>query len=250
MFGWFRSKPVCPVSAEEKAWIENRFSWLIGEFGMQRLTKGTLILPTTDFFPEEYHRTADEIQKIMDLVAEYMNVSPSILRLNFYEDFRPEIEGMWTAGSVGMYSESARKFDIWLEIHSLENPLTVIATLAHEIGHVLLLGQRRISHIEEDHEPLTDLLTVYLGLGLFSANAVMQEHYWNDGPLSGWSMGRQGYLSMEMFGYAFALFGIARGEIAPKWLSQLRLDVRSACKQGMRYITETGDCSCEFVTPR
>ncbi|WP_417386939.1 hypothetical protein [Gimesia sp.] len=217
---------------------------------MQRLTKGTVILPTTEFFPEEYHRTADEIQIIMKLVAEYMNVDPSLLQLNFYEDFRPEIDGMWIESSAGMYSESDRIFDIWLEIHSLDNPLNLIATLAHEIGHVLLLGQRRISHNEEDHEPLTDLLTVFLGLGLFPANVAVQERYWNDGPLSGWSMGRQGYLSMDMFGYAFALFAIARGEIAPKWLTQLRLDVRSACKQGMRYITETGDCSCEFITPR
>ncbi len=34
MFGWFRSKPTCPVTAEEKSWIEGRFIWLIDEFGM------------------------------------------------------------------------------------------------------------------------------------------------------------------------------------------------------------------------
>ncbi|MCA9023000.1 MAG: hypothetical protein KDA74_22775, partial [Planctomycetaceae bacterium] len=119
MLGWFHAKPTCPVSAKDKAWIERRFSWLIDEFGMQRLTKGTVILPTTDFFPAEYHSTKEEIQAIMCHVAEYMDVDPSLLRLNFYEDFRPEIDGMWTEGSVGLYSESNRTFDIWLELHSL-----------------------------------------------------------------------------------------------------------------------------------
>jgi hypothetical protein len=91
MLGRFRSKPTCPVSANDKAWIENRFSWLINEFGMQRLTKGIVILPTTQFFPTEYHRTKEEMQDIMYLVAEYMDVAPSLLRLNFYEDIRTEI---------------------------------------------------------------------------------------------------------------------------------------------------------------
>ncbi|QDV53826.1 hypothetical protein Enr17x_59090 [Gimesia fumaroli] len=63
-------------------------------------------------------------------------------------------------------------------------------------------------------------------------------------------MGRQGYLTMDMFSYAFALFAIARGEIAPNWLSQLRLDVHSACKKGKQYVNETGDCPCPFVTTR
>ncbi|QDV53825.1 hypothetical protein [Gimesia fumaroli] len=56
---------------------------------------------------------------------------------------------MMTEGSVGLYSESDRHFDIWLELHSLEDPLNVIAILAHEIGHVILPGQRRISPDEE-----------------------------------------------------------------------------------------------------
>ncbi|QDT24306.1 hypothetical protein [Gimesia chilikensis] len=250
MFGWFRSKPTCPVTAEEKSWIEERFTWLIDEFGMQRLTKGTFILPTAEFFPDDYDLTHGSIRSLMNRVAEYMDVDPVDLRLRFYEEARPEFEGMMTEGSAGLYGKVGNKHEIWLELNTLEDPLRAVATLAHEIGHVLLLGERRISPDEEDHEMLTDLITVYMGMGLFPANMVMQENYWDDGPLSGWSMSRQGYLSMNMFGYAFALYAIARGELSPKWLSQLRLDVRTACKQGMHYVNETGDCSCPFVTPR
>ncbi|QDV21435.1 hypothetical protein Pan153_61230 [Gimesia panareensis] len=190
MFGWFRSKPTCPVSAEEKAWIEQRFTWLIEQFGMQRLSKGALILPTTDYFPDDYDHSHGSIRGLMNRVAEYMDIDPAILRLRFYEEARPEFEGMWTEGSTGRYGKSGDKHEIWLELNTLENPLNAVATLAHEIGHVLLIGERRVSPDEEDHEMLTDLLTVYMGLGLFSANMVMQEDYWDDGPVSGWSMSR------------------------------------------------------------
>lgn len=186
----------------------------------------------------------------MNRVAEYMDVDPVDLRLRFYEEARPEFEGIMTEGSAGLYGKVGNKHEIWLELNTLEDPLRAVATLAHEIGHVLLLVEQRISPDEEDHEMLTDLITVFMGMGLFPANMVMQENYWDDGHVSGWSMSRQGYLSMNMFGYAFALYAVARGEDSPKWLSKLRLDVRSAYKQGMHYVKENGDCSCPFATPR
>lgn len=250
MLEWFRSKPSCPVSNEDKAWIEDRFSWLIDEFGIQQLKKTELVLPTTDFFPAEYDYTEDGIGDIMNRIAKFMEVDPSLLHLEFYEHSLPQIEGMWKHGTAVLYSESDGQFDIWLEVNTLEDPLNVVATLAHEIGHVVLLGQRRISPEEEDHEPLTDLLTVFFGLGTFSANCVVHENYWNDGQWSGWSIGRRGYLTMEMYGYAFALFALARGETSPNWLSYLRLDVRSAYKKGIRFINETGDCNCSFITTK
>ena len=64
------------------------------------------------------------------------------------------------------------------------------------LGHVHLLGHGRIDDEAEDHEPLTDLLTVLFGMGVFTANAVIREHHWDAGPVSGWSINRRGYLGM------------------------------------------------------
>jgi len=44
-------------------------------------------------------------------------------------------------------------------------------TALHELGHVLLLADGKISKDRKDHEHLTDLLTVWLGLGIFTANS-------------------------------------------------------------------------------
>jgi len=50
----------------------------------------------------------------------------------------------------------------------------LIGTTAHEVAHVLLLADGRISREEPDMEPFTDLLTVYLGLGIFTANTAFR----------------------------------------------------------------------------
>src|SRR5262249_53438579 len=130
------------------------------------------------------------------------------------------------------------KFRIWIEASNLHDPLALVATLSHELGHVLLLGHGRISADAEDHEPLTDLLTAYLGMGVFTANAVLREKYWDGGSTSGWSMGRRGYLTMPMYGYALALFARDRDEENPPWADALRRDVRSAFDQARRFLSK------------
>jgi hypothetical protein len=139
-------------------------------------------------------------------------------------------------GTAGLYSEGT----VSVEESNLDDPVRLIGTLAHELGHVHLLGGRRVSPDEEDHEPLTDLLTVFLGMGIFTANSVLSESYWQEGQVAGWSLSRTGYLTMDMYGYAFALFAWWRGEEQPAWAKHLRGDVHAAFKKGLRYLTKTG----------
>ncbi len=247
MLGWLRSKPTCPVGNDEKEWIERRFAWLITELGFDRLHNGTLVLPTTEFFPANYEATEEELNDLMQRVAKHMDVDPARLQLEFYEDSHPKFSGKWNDGTAEMYSEVDGCFTIWLEAATLADPLAVVATLAHEIGHVVLLGQRRVSPEEPDHELLTDLLTVFLGMGILTSNSVIHENYWHAGNFHGWSIGRSGYLTMEMYGYALALYSIARNDLSPSWIGHLRPDVRAACKKGIRYVTETGDCATSFT---
>jgi len=111
--------------------------------------------------------------------------------------------------------------------------------MAHEVGHILLLADGRIDPTkEEDHEPLTDLLTVFLGMGVITANAVLRETYYSTGAVSSWNMSRRGYLSMAVYGYAHALFARWRGERDPDWARALRPDVRDAFDKAMVYLDQ------------
>jgi hypothetical protein len=63
---------------------------------------------------------------------------------------------------------------------------------------------------EADMEPLNDLLIVFLGFGIFTANAAFRFETVSGGKSHGWSARRLGYLSQEQFGYALALFAYER----------------------------------------
>jgi hypothetical protein len=241
MFGWFRSKASCPVEPQDREWIEWRMAWLADTFGWDRMRSVRVILPTPEFFPDAYFGTEVDARVMLSRVCDYMGLPLESVKLSFYKDRNPDYEGQWQQGTSGLYHEEQGKFWISVEVSNLDDPLGLVGTLAHELAHVHLLGHKRISADVEDHEPLTDLLTVFLGLGVFTANSVIHEDYWNQGHASGWSVGRRGYLSMPMYGYALALFAQARGEVDPVWAKDLRLDVGAAFKQGARFLAETGD---------
>ena len=234
MLGWFRSKPECPVDAELRQWIDQRWAWLESQFGRERLSNEPVVLPRLEFFPDPFNGTAEDARRMLDRTCGYMDVDPATVELSLFQDRNPVHDGEWRHGAAGLYHPDGDKFRIWVEAANLNDPLAMIATMAHELGHVHLLGHGRISDEAEDHEPLTDLLTVYFGMGVFTANAVIREKYWDAGQWSGWSMGRRGYLGMPAFGYALARFARARDDDGAKWARELRLDVRSAFKQTMQ----------------
>jgi hypothetical protein len=109
----------------------------------------------------------------------------------------------------------------------LKDPLVAVATLAHELGHVVLLGGHHLQRDEEDMEPMTDLVTVYLGLGIFTANAARRFHQFQDDRRQGWSMNRLGYLPEPVFAYALARFAQQRGEEKPAWTAHLNTNLKT-----------------------
>jgi hypothetical protein len=235
--------PKCPVDPKVAAWIEWRMKWLADQFGMGTLRDALVILPRAKYFPDAYDGSDESIQNLLARVCGYMGVSAETVRFSLYEERAPiETEGL-VQGTAGLYTEENGAFRIWLEAKNLDDPLALVATMAHELGHVLLLGHGRISSDEADHEPLTDLLTVFLGLGVITANSVIRESSWSAGAWSGWSVGRRGYLTMQMYGYALAVFAHLRDETEPEWAIHLRADVRSAFRLGRNWIQNEGGLS-------
>jgi hypothetical protein len=246
MWSFIRSKSACPIDADRQKWVDYRFDWLLKQFGEEIPRSCNVILPTPEFFPDVYSGKESDVQVMLNRVAGYMNVDPSRFKLFIYSEKNgTEVHGTGlrsTSGSAGLYvrsqseGESNAKAAIGIEAKQLNNPMGLVATLAHEIGHELLLGEKRVTRDESDHEPLTDLLTVFLGLGIFGCNATIQDRAWSDGTWAGWSTSRSGYLDQRMFGYAMALFARTREESKPNWLKHVRADVRSVFKQAMCFL--------------
>ncbi len=124
--------------------------------------------------------------------------------------------------------------------HQLSDPLELAATLVHELCHVYLLGHRRIDIETHDHEPLTDLLGVFMGYGIIQANSVIHDQTYGVGAYRERTSGRQGYMTMSMFGYALALFAALRNEDGSQWLRHMRADVRDAFSHSQRFFLRNG----------
>lgn len=231
MLGWF--SPKCPVDTWEKAWTETRMRWLADQFGIDRLLNAEVILPTEQYFPDPFAGTEADARRLLDLVCGYMDVDPGRVELEVCADVQ-------LPGAAGHYHAGERAV-IRVAQSQLANPERLAATLTHEVSHELLLGQGRLAPEVADHEWVTDLLPAFLGIGIFAANAVLDEEYVSHGQWSWWRMGKQGYLPARMFGYAFALFAFVRDERDPPWASYLRLDASAALKGGLRYLRKTND---------
>jgi len=74
---------------------------------------------------------------------------------------------------------------------------------------------------------MTDLVTVFLGLGIFTANSAARFRQYQDERRHGWSMQRLGYLPEEVYGYALARFTAERCVLKPEWAKYLSPNVRA-----------------------
>lgn len=239
-------KPACPVDSEMQHWVDGRFQWLAEQLGKDVPRRARVILPTPAFFPDPYAGSREDADKIFARVAGYMGVDRGRFSLFIYEGDRRPVNaiGHWEGSSAaGLYLRDgggevagARRAAIGIEALQLEDPMSLVATLAHEIGHEILIGEGRVSRDQNDHEPLTDLLTVFKGMGVFSANATIRDRAWTSGTLAGWQTRRLGYLDQRTFGYALARFAWTRNEANPPWIKHVRLDVRTALKQGLKFL--------------
>jgi hypothetical protein len=237
-----------PVNEEEKKWIEQSFLWLLETFGKDVFLKYKTILPDKTFFPDKYDGTEESVDKIVRRVCGYMDINPDLIEVGFLLDGSREAGSGLTgdkshSGAAGLYfansPEGARR-KIVLDVSIFKNPTKLVATISHELGHVILLGGGKITRDREDHEYLTDLLTVFLGLGIFTANSVIQFSQWQDYSHQGWSTSRMGYLTEEMFGYSLAAYAWMRNEKKPTWSKYLCMDVEHYFKQSLKFFEEGG----------
>jgi tetratricopeptide (TPR) repeat protein len=240
MLQWFRRRPTCPIEPDVRAWVDRRAVWIVQQFGMERVRRQPIILPNAEYFPDPYHPTGIGVRTLLDRVARYMGVDSVRIDIEFYSEQRHLAEQLALRGmqqTLGLYDDRDNRTTIWLEASHIDDPLSVVATLAHELAHVRLLGERRISPDEPDHEQLTDLLTVFLGLGVFTANSVIHSVSHRIGHAENWSVWRSGYLDAPVYGYAMALLTVWRGEASSAWARHLRPDVRVPFRQAAEWLS-------------
>jgi len=241
--------PRCPVQERERTWIEESIEWLRGQFGVAPLNV-PVIVPTSEYFPPPFSGTDGDVQAVVRSVARYMGVQVDV-DVQFSEDLDhaenlmrlfPGGTGTFrSAGAAGVYTRAgeAGPHVVTIDRSTVSEPAQLLAVIAHELGHVRLFSELRISADRQDHEPLTDLATVYLGMGIFTANAAFnfgRVSGYGIEPVGGWRSRRLGYMTEQMFGYALARYAVSRAEPDPAWAKYLDTNPRVYMRQGIRYL--------------
>lgn len=246
MFGF---RPKLPVSEDERSWIDSGFARFKSMLGAKRMTGCTVVEPTDRYFPDRWEPSRAGLEVLFRRVCEYMHVDPNHVDLEIIPDsseimelspeysLRPNDPAGHPAG-VHFGPTRDQKPLIAVRRSLLKDPLTVVATVAHELGHVILLDDGHLSRDVEDTEPMTDLVTVYLGLGIFTANACCRFTKYRDDRYEGWSSSRHGYLSEEIYGYALALFARERGEASPSWAAHLATNVLTYFRRSAAWLED------------
>jgi len=232
-----------PITLEDQQWLEDSFIELAKLFGSNQILAYETVLPNEKYFDWNFTGAEVDAENVLQVVCEYMHVDISKIKLIFYSEeevqftdegliTQPDKDDKRTAGKYkGAY---IGKYDIMLEIQQLKNPVNMIATLAHEVAHIKLLGERRIFI---NDEPLTDLTTYIFGFGLFSANSsVIKMNTWSGNTHSGWRISRGGgYLHFKIHSYALALLTLIRSE-ETTWFNYCEKEIASNVKKALKYM--------------
>jgi hypothetical protein len=254
MFGF---TPKLPITEDDRQWVNEGFRRLEKSLGRHRLLSTKVVEPTAEDFPDPYDKSPEAVEQLFSRVCTYMQVDRDSIELEIFPDETEELREIlpsWRGGggkhAAGLYLHGHEKdramagdderMLVALRSSLIKDPLTLVATAAHELGHVILLGGNLMSRTN-DHEPMTDLLTVFLGLGIFTANSAARFKQFQNDRKIGWSMQRLGYLPEPVFGYALAKFASERGEHKPAWARHLMPNVRSDFKNSSRWLAENSN---------
>ena len=142
------------------------------------------------------------------------------------------VREMTSAGVAGHYLRRDDTFVASVSDDQLRSPVPATAVIAHPLAHVRLPGEGRIDPARTDGEQLTDLVTVFFGLGVYHVNASFDFEQSDQG----WRTARLGYLSDQMFGYALARYAQLRSEPGPEWATALDTNPRTYIMQATRYL--------------
>lgn len=252
MFGF---SPKLPISDDERQWVDEGFRRLEKLLGRRRMLEARVIKPTAEDFPDPYDKNSTaSVEALFDRVCNYMRVDRNGLALEIFPDETEELRRIlpyWRGESgrqpAGLYMHALQErisegdngpAIVAIRSSQTKDPLSLVATVAHELGHVILLGQCLISPETSDHEPLTDLLTVFLGMGIFNANSANRFRQYQEDRRQGWTMQRCGYLTEQIFGYALAKFTAERGEDRVEWKRHLSTNVRSYFNRSRRWLAK------------
>ncbi|MBT5018297.1 hypothetical protein OAF98_02300 [Planctomicrobium sp.] len=221
----------CPLPLRERVWIETKFAWLIENLGKETMLGGALLMPDSSDFPEFKDLTKESIRPLFEQLIYFLRIEQEVeLRILSNDEAQDDavLFEKTNYGGIITVPESA-----------VSNGTRLISSLSRDFSRIILVDEGFLTGDETDLEPIVDLTTVFYGLGLFGANACLQEQYEDNVVYFQWSMKRERALSSQEFGYALSLYCWLRNESPGDWVNGLRLDARETFVRGLKFLRKS-----------
>lgn len=218
IFGFGRT-PI--IDQDTIDWEFDTYRWLLENFGGYPQFRGAeLVRPTDAYFAIEKglagHALAEAIfahvkrharmnQWPCRLVAQESDPELVVDDGHMLQGFEPSPAGTFSVDP--QQTETADAVVITYNPKLLSDPMSLVATLAHELSHFLIATARSLPPGDEELlEFATDLTAVYLGFGVFMANSSFRFEQHGDAFSMGWQASRQGYMTERQLVFALAIF--------------------------------------------
>jgi hypothetical protein len=236
------------LDEDDEAWQVETWTWFLKEFGgLAHLRRTPLVTPTREFFPPTEATGEQRAEHIFECVRRLAGMEHWPCRL-IAQPARAELRvGDVTAlkpighAPAGTFSIDGNGAVISYEPSNVSEPLKLIATFSHELAHYRLSNLRReIPGGEEVHEYATDLMSVYLGFGLFHANSAFSYSQHQNVMSQGWKYSHLGYLGERGFTFALAVFLELKGQSSDDAKSFLKAHLFSELGKARRHIAKRG----------
>jgi len=232
------------LDPDDEAWQIESWRWFLDRFGgVHDIMQSKLVLPTREFFPptdQAGHGRAEHIFQHVKRLARMPDWPCQLIEQPRRAELRVADLGALKpvrsqpAGTFGFVGNEAV---ISYEPSAIDNPGQLIATLAHELAHYRLANLRENAPGgEELHEFTTDLMTVYLGFGVFGASAAFNFSQYQDTMSQGWQWSRHGYLSQRAWLFALAIFLALTGKPFEQLRSYLKPHLMTDLSKAVGYV--------------
>ena len=240
---WNKKKKL-PITKEDKVWVDEDLNWLRTVFGEEHFMEIRTVTPTKDFYDRTFDGTEKDAEFILKRTMELMNIQDTEIKLEFFSDQPIEmadgtilttpadISGRWDSAS-GTYQQTENEAIISIERGQLKNPISLIATISHELSHQILLKESRI---EENDEFLTDFTAITYGFGIFIGNSRFNFSSFNTNGGFGWQSSSQGYLPEQIIAYSMAWLSRERNE-KTDYSQYLNKSMNKYFEQSFEYLT-------------
>ena len=215
------------IDVESEDWLAEELAGVIGDCGAEAFLKADILVPETRHFPFVWQRDEAGVKVLAGRLMAHAGLGDYRAEVQLF--FDEEVEGNPALQPYGLWQERKHKgpapFFLGVEggtarfgceVHNLPSGESMVGLMGHEVAHLFRQVKGVCREDRDLEEYLTDVTTVYLGFGVFTANA--SHRYSSSGAQEGvmsvtqWSHNRLGYLPAASFCFLLACQVAARAQ--------------------------------------